>query len=122
MKTEIPIKEAIEMLKEIIDKNLKFSNKEEAIKFLKEKGYKIREPESRFLKVKFSDRKDVFLMDNDGNYLVGTLRDNNLNDFEWFEENNVGHFQITGKFKNFEFYYKGKWLECNEEMDVRFLR
>ena len=56
-------KEGIKYTKEIIDKNLKFSNKEEAIKFLKEKGYKIREPESRFLKVKFSDRKDVFLME-----------------------------------------------------------
>ena len=32
---------------------------EEMIKVLKEKGYKIEEPESRFLKVKFSDRKQI---------------------------------------------------------------
>ena len=127
MKTEISIKEAIEMLKEIIDKNLKFSNKEEAIKFLKEKGYEIeeqiKEPE-RFLKVKFSDRKDVFIEGEFENGLVETWVnvEEDLNDFNYFKAKDYGQFWINGNIQKFEFYYKGKWLECNETMDVRFLR
>ena len=95
---------------------------EEAIKFLKEKGYKIEEPESRFLNVKFSDKNNVLLEDKWENILVSTWLKEYLNDFEYFEKYNYGHFWINGKFNKFEFKYKGKWLECNNIMDVRFLR
>ena len=98
---------------------------EEAINFLKEKGYEIKKTESRFLKVKFSDRKNVLLEDIWGNYLVGAWdNDNDLNNFEYFMKNNddVGHFWIGGDVRKFEFLYKGEWLVCDEDMHVRFLR
>ena len=95
---------------------------EEAIKLLKEKGYKIEEPE-RFLKVRLSDRDNVFLTDNDGNIILASWRsEKDLNDFGYIKENNYGHFFIRGNVCKFEFYYKGEWLECDERMDVRFLR
>ena len=96
---------------------------EEMIKVLKEKGYKIEEPESRFLKVKFSDRKDVFLMNDDGNIILSSWRSEKyLNDFKRYEDKNIRHFIISGEVSKFEFKYNGRWMECNGEMPVRFLR
>ena len=93
------------------------------IKVLKEKGYKIEEPESRFLKVIFSDKKNVLLENFWKNSLVESWTDeNNLNNLGKFEENDSGHFWINGGIRKFEFRYKEKWLECNEDMPVRFLR
>ena len=95
-----------------------------SINFLKEKGYKIEEPE-RFLKVKFSDRKFVLLEDEEESSLVETWdNDNDLNNFEYFMKNNddVGHFWIGGNVCKFEFKYKGEWLKCDKLMEVRFLR
>ena len=95
----------------------------EAVEFLKKNGYKIEEPESRFLEVKFSDRKDVFLMNDDGNIILSSWRSEKyLNDFGYIKENNYGHFFIRGNVCKFEFYYKGRWMECNGEMPVRFLK
>ena len=96
---------------------------EEAINFLKEKGYEIKKTESRFLEVQFSDMKAIFLQDGDGGDLIETYFDEkDFNDFEWFEEKNVGHFWIRGNIHNFEFLYKGQWIECDESMPVRFLK
>ena len=96
----------------------------EMIKALEKKGYKIKEPESRFLKVKVSDRGEIFLIDENKNNLVRiwATMENRLNDFEYFEKEDAGHFWINGDACKFEFKYKGKWLECNNIMDVRFLR
>ena len=95
---------------------------EEAINLLKEKGYKIEEPE-RFLKVLFSDRKNVLLEDEDGNCLVGTWDSKEfLNDSKYFEKINMGHFSIKGNVCNFEFRHEGEWLKCDKLMPVRFLR
>ena len=94
----------------------------EAIKFLKEKGYKIEEPESRFLNVKFSDKNNILLEDEDYNVLVRTWLEENLYDFNYFKAKDYGQFWINGKINKFEFKYNGKWLECNDIMDVRFLR
>ena len=97
---------------------------EEMIKALKEKGYEIKEPESRFLKVKVSDRGEIFLIDENKNILVGTWDDieRDLNDFDYFVKHDYGHFWINGDINKFEFFYEGKWLKCNKEMNVRFLR
>ena len=97
---------------------------EEAINFLKEKGYEIKEPESRFLKVKFSDRKDVFLQDEEGEDLVETWVnvEEDLNDFNYFKAKDYGQFWIRGHTNKFEFLYKDEWLVCDEDIPVRFLR
>lgn len=95
------------------------------IKALKEKGYEIKEPENKFLKIRYSEDKFTLLENMDGWELVKTWdNEKDLNDFEWFEnkEINVGHFWINGNENKFEFFYKGKWLPCNEQMKVRFLR
>ena len=95
----------------------------EAINFLKENGYKIEEPESRFLKVKFSDMDDIFLMSKKPKYLVGAWRDEEfLNNFECFTDRNIWHFVISGEANKFEFLYKGKWLVCDNSMPILFLK
>ena len=96
---------------------------EEAINFLKEKGYEIKEPETKFLKVEHSNIKNVLLENHKGHRLVETwIKKNTLNDFGWFEKNNRGHFHINGHINKFEFLYKNKWLKCNDYMPVRFLK
>ena len=98
-------------------------NTDEMVKTLKEKGYEIEEPE-RFLKVKFSDRDNVLLEDENCNILVESWRKDkkDLNDFEYIQKHNDGQFWINGKFNKFEFLYNTKWLVCDKEMKVRFLR
>lgn len=96
---------------------------QEMIKALKEKGYKIEEPENKFLKVKYSEKKFILLENMNGLDLVKTWDiEEDLNDFEYFEKRNKGHFWINGDYNKFEFLYKGKWLICDEEMRVRFLK
>ena len=98
-------------------------NTDEMVTTLKEKGYEIEEPE-RILKVKFSDRDNVLLEDENCNILIESWRKDkkDLNDFNYLEENDYGQFWINGKFNKFEFYYKGKWLVCDDIMEVRFLK
>ena len=96
---------------------------DEMVKTLKEKGYEIKEPENRLLAVKFSDRKNVLLEDEDESSLVETWENKkDLNDFEYFKEDDCGHFWIGGMKRKFEFRYNGKWLICDDIMDVRFLK
>lgn len=96
---------------------------EEAITFLKEKGYKIEEPENRFVEVKYGGNRSILLKDLDGDVLVRTwYGEEYLNDFRYFKENDRGQFWINGDLNKFEFLYKGEWLICDKEMDVRFLK
>ena len=84
---------------------------EEMIKALKEKGYEIKKLE-RFLKVKFSDKDDVLLRDENGNVLIRTWDNKrDLNDFENFKKADIGQFWIRGNMRKFEFLYNGEWLE-----------
>ena len=123
MERKYTIKEAIEIMKEVINKDLKFSNKEEMINFLKEKGYEIKKTESRFIEVQFSNRNNVLLEDGDGNGLIGAWRDEEfLNNFECFTDRNIWHFVISGEANKFEFLYKGEWLICDNSMPILFLK
>ena len=96
---------------------------EEMIKILKEKGYKIEEPEPRFLEVQFSNEEHILLENEDNFPLVETWGSQKLlNNFEVLREQDFGHFIINGYMNNFEFFYKDEWLRCDTFMPVRFLK
>lgn len=96
-------------------------NEKEALEFLKEKGYKIEKP--KFAEVQHSYTKNVLLETKNGNWLVKTWgQKEDLNDFEYFEEREKGHFWINGNVCPFQIKINGRWIRCNEFAPVRFLR
>jgi len=95
----------------------------EMIEALEKKGYEIKEPESRFLRLRHSDRKFILLEDEEGGWLVRCwFEKENLNDFECFEKENLGHFWIKGGTRPFEMLINGVWRRVEEKVYVRFLR
>ena len=80
--------------------------------------------DDKFLEVRLSNYKDILLENKNGKVLVVTWYDDfkDLNDFKYFKEKNIGHFFINGDINKFEFLYKNKWLKCDDEMPVRFLK
>jgi len=76
----------------------------------------------RFAKVQYSDRKYILLKSKDGNILVETwFNKKDLNDFDYFERENLGQFWIRGNWQPFEILLNGKWVRCSKYTRVRFL-
>jgi len=80
------------------------------------------ENNSRFAEVQFADEEYILLEVKNNFPLVETwLYQKDLNDFDWFKEENEGHFWIQGNVKPFEIFLEDKWVYCNERTLVRFL-
>ena len=81
------------------------------------------EPTSRYAEVQFSEDKDVLLKDKRGCPLIGTRdAERDLNNFEYFDKNNVGHAWIQGDVCPFEMVNDDGEVkfESNEGLAIRF--
>ncbi len=96
---------------------------EEAINFLKDKGYKIEEPKYKFAQVILSEEKNVLLTNKKNATLIWCWSDEKkLNDFEWLKNDDASQFWINSNIQPVELKLNGKWVKFDEVIEGRFLK